>query len=263
MTPDGPWKAFTGRAVPLLCFPGRLAPRPSLGPPPCWGPSSSTTSLVSPHARPLSRGSSLCGACSGLEGQTPPGPSPLPPLACLSQDPPLRRNLQQEAVNPPPPRQCPASKVTSIFLPTGHLSQSFASFPRASRLSASIGPPGPCTTWCLSTVSVPSCPLTTCALRADPPPGGDGLGGSSGRAGVGVCASAHGPPLAHSGGMPASWLAPGSSPQAALAHLDIPGSFLAVSCFHLSQESKLSMPPVRQTKTNPSRERTPEGRGET
>lgn len=253
MTPDGPWKAFTGRAVPLLCFPGHLAPPPQPGPSSLLGPRlqhhlpCESTRLTSVS------GELLLWSLQWAGGPDAPGPLPAASTGLLvgcPQDPPLRRNLQQEAANPPPPRQCPASKVTSIFLPTGHLSQSFASFPRASRLSASIGPPGPCTTWCLSTVSVPSCPLITRALRADSP--GDGPGGSSGRAGVGVCASAHGPPLAHSGGMPASWLAPGSSPQAALAHPDIPGSFLAVSCFHLSQESKLSMPPVRQTKTNPS-----------
>lgn len=120
---------------------------------------------------------------------------------------PAHYETLQRGGAPSAPCQCPASKVTLIFLPAGHLSQFSASFPRASRLSASTGPPGPSTTWCLSTVSTR--PALGSLIHDDP-------GGSAVRAGVSVCAT----PVTsfwHQWDTQQQWLTLASSAEAGLA----------------------------------------------
>lgn len=135
----------------------------------------------------------------------------------------------------------PAPEVTLVSLPTGRLSQFFASFPRASPLSASIGPPGPCTTSCLSTVSIHSsfvqtqghspgwkqtCPQE--AYRA----------GREQQEGWHQCWGLRAQPstLQHLwGAQQKGWPLPQSRPGSEMAHPEFPDSFLHASCFHMSE----------------------------
>ena len=208
-----------GSAVNLFCFPGSFVPHlPGWGSPPWHGPQFLHHLICVPPAS-LMLMTSLTRALSlwSLKGRVPPCPlHPTGLLIICPRDPSVRTNPQQETMHLPP--QCPASKVTLkkkkkkkvtlIFLPIGHLSQFFASFPRASHLSASIGPPGPCTTWCLCTVSTHSPFVHSSAEKQTCPQGGDNPGGSSMRAGVSVCASAPSPPLSGIGGTPSIMAGP-------------------------------------------------------
>lgn len=93
--------------------------------------------------------------CSLKRAEGPDACIPCIPAACSCF---VQRTLQAGETSSK--RRCPPSnsgiKSDLDFSSTGHLSQFFAFFPRASPLSASIGPPGPCTTLCLSTVSTHS-----------------------------------------------------------------------------------------------------------